>query len=151
MKNWSGLDLHFQVFGGLYQEGNLGILLPVWHQGLRKNGLNFAVSLLHIYFFIEKKRKNERNAFPITGITLHFKQNFEFFLTMKRPVDFGGYMQLNSFMNKQNSSSLSEFELKLGVDGILVANSQSIVAAFCQVYDFPQNLLLSKFSKFHSC
>ena len=31
------------------------------------------------------------------------------------------------------------------------ANNFNIVAAFCPVYDFPQNLLLSKFSKFHSC
>ena len=55
--------------------------LSAANQGLRKNGLNFAVSLLHIYFFIEKKRKNERNVFPIPGTISHFKLNFEFFST----------------------------------------------------------------------
>ena len=149
MTNLSRLDLHFQVFGGLYQEGNLGILLPVWHQGLRKNGLNFAVSLLHIYFFTEEKRKNLRNVLFFDSHNFASQAIFQVF--MKRPEIFLGHMQLNSFMNKQNLSSPSEFELKLGVDGILVANSQGIVAAFCRVYDFPQNLLLSKFSKFHSC
>ena len=81
-----------------------------------------SISQSAFYIYISLQRRKERNVFPIPGMISNFKPNLEF-LIMKRPKNFGGHMQLNSFMNKQNSSSLSEFKLKLGVDGILVANS----------------------------
>ena len=119
-------QLIFQKFGliCIFRFLEVYIRRAIWEyyflSGTRVSVKMASISQSAFYIYISLQKRNPKNVFPMTVIILHLKLYFKFH---EKTWNFLGHMQLNSFMNKQNLSSPSEFKLKPGVDGILVANS----------------------------